>query len=251
MTPNDARAEEDQGIEGRRVDLPSEAVGFAAPPSHVRARLVPVGPHTALIVLTDPGKTAAVARWLEQYRPALIRIAPGIAPKRLTAEFTELPDAWGSLLSSVNVKSLDLLPSGTATLFLEDTRDRIENFLESLAVGRAVLSIRKPVKDWSKVRLTPRQMEVVAHAVALGYYELPHRIHLRGIAKKMGLGVGSTSELLRRGEAQIVKGYFDSLEGSRWDAAAPDKELEAAESEARVTLRRRQGMVDNDVEAAA
>jgi hypothetical protein len=44
----------------------------------------------------------------------------------------------------------------------------------------------------------------------MGYYEIPHRIDLRALAKATGVSLGSVSELLRRAEGAILTHYVDS-----------------------------------------
>jgi hypothetical protein len=92
--------------------------------------------------LTLPGRSASVARWLERYGPVAIRIAPGVASRLLRAEFEKLPSPWARLLSSVTVHSLDLAPSGTATLFVKDSSRKIDDFARSLGSHRSVVAIR-------------------------------------------------------------------------------------------------------------
>jgi hypothetical protein len=46
--------------------------------------------------------------------------------------------------------------------------------------------------------------------VQMGYYDIPHRLDLRQLAKQTGISLGSLSELLRRAEAAILTHYVDS-----------------------------------------
>ncbi|MFA5944017.1 MAG: helix-turn-helix domain-containing protein, partial [Candidatus Thermoplasmatota archaeon] len=70
--------------------------------------------------------------------------------------------------------------------------------------------------------ISRRQFEALSTAVAMGYYEIPHRIDLRALAKTTGVSLGSISELLRRAEATILTHYVDSnLMG--WPLAEEDE----------------------------
>jgi hypothetical protein len=204
-----------------RVDLPCTVAGFSAPPCHVHLKFVSIGGRKALLALTDPGKPAAVEDWLAQYGPSAVHIAPGLTPKFLQADFVKLPDAWARLLSSVHVRHLELSPDGTASLFIEGPIDQIEDFVKAIKLGRPVARSRKTVPGSDRVKLSHRQLQALSNAVALGYFEIPHRLDLRALAKKMGMSHGALSELLRRAEALVITGYIDSLTESHWDGPLP------------------------------
>jgi hypothetical protein len=204
-----------------RVDLPCAMAGFSPPPCHVHLKFVSIGGRKALLALTDPGKPAAVQRWLDQYGPATVHVAPGLTPKFLQAEFVKLPDAWARLLSAVHVRHLELSPDGTASLFIEGPIDQIERFVKAIKLGRPVARSRRTVPGSDRVKLTHRQLEALSNAVALGYFEIPHKLDLRALAEKMGMSHGALSELLRRAEALVITGYIDSLTESRWDEPLP------------------------------
>ncbi|HEX9815429.1 MAG TPA: helix-turn-helix domain-containing protein [Candidatus Thermoplasmatota archaeon] len=169
-----------------------------------------------LLVLSGPGMPAKVARWLEPFGPTEINIAPGIAPRLLRAKFDVLPPIWQAMLSNVTVHYVDLTPEGSASIFVGDSLDKVERFVKILRVESPGVRARQSLPGPARVKLTSRQLEVLALAVALGYYETPHKISLRAMAKKLGLSVGATSELLRRGESLIVTNYVDALTASDW-----------------------------------
>jgi hypothetical protein len=204
-----------------RVDLPCTMVGFSAPPCHVHLKFVSIGGRKALLALTDPGKPAAIQSWLDQYGPSAVHVAPGLAPKFLQADFVKLPGAWAQLLSAVHVRHLELSPDGTASLFIEGPIDQIERFVKAIKLGRPVARSRKTVPGSDRVKLTHRQLDALSKAVASGYFEIPHKLDLRQLAKKMGMSHGALSELLRRAEALVITGYIDSLAESLWDGPLP------------------------------
>ncbi len=159
---------------------------------------------------------AKVARWLMPFGPTEINIAPGIAPRVLRAKFNVLPPLWKDMLARVTVHYVDLTPEGTASIFVADSGDKVDHFVQMLRGESSVVRARQSLQGPARVELTARQLEVLALAVALGYYETPHKVSLRGLAKKLALSVGATSELLRRGESLIITNYVDALTASNW-----------------------------------
>lgn len=203
-------------VMARRIDLPASDLGFATPPVAVSISFFPLPRGWSLVAMSPPAKPPAVARWLEPYGPRLITIAPGLSPKILRATFDTLPPAWQQVLDAVIVRYLEIKPDGSASLFIEDTPDKVESFVAAIHSAVPEARSRKTLSGEGPVRLTARQVEVMALAVALGYYEIPHKITLRTLAKKVALSVGAASELLRRGEALIISNYMDSLSQSVW-----------------------------------
>lgn len=206
-------------VVARRVDLPCSMVGFSPPPCNVHLTFLPVGDRWTLVALSAPGKPAQVARWLQQYSPSAINLAPGLAPKLLRAHFDALPGQWGDVLAAVLVIFIELTPEGSASIFIEDSEARVERFVDSVQVDVQVRQ-RVTQSGTERVKLTARQLEVLALAVALGYYETPHKLNLRLLAEKLGISVAAVSELLRRGESLIITNYVDSLSKSQWDGGA-------------------------------
>ena len=204
-------------IVARRVDLPGALLGFTpAPPCQVHLKFLPSGDRWTLLGLVPPGMPPRVAEWLQAFRPSVINIAPGITPRILRAQFDELPAAWLQLVSTVIVHSLELTPEGSASVFVEDSPAKVAAFIATIPDSRLQVRERKSQSSPERVKLTARQLEVMSLAVALGYYETPHKLNLRLLAQKLGLSVGAVSELLRRGESLIVTNYIDSLSESEW-----------------------------------
>ncbi len=61
-----------------------------------------------------------------------------------------------------------------------------------------------------KRQITSRQEDLMRIAFDLGYFEFPKRINLQGLSLKLGISIGTLSEILRRGEKNILSKYFDS-----------------------------------------
>ena len=61
-----------------------------------------------------------------------------------------------------------------------------------------------------KRQITSRQEDIMRIAYDLGYFEFPKRINLEGLSTRLGVSIGTLSEILRRGEKNILSKYFDS-----------------------------------------
>ena len=207
-----------------RVDLPCDQAGFGTPPFDMRLVVLPSEPHGGgwtLLAHSAPGKSATLARWLARHVPVTdVLIAPGLAPKVFRAAMAVLPPAWSAVASRVKVHNLVLAADGHAVWFVEGTRDEVWALAEHLeatqegdgAPGAIRTGIRcRAVRGWGReATLSRRQSEALCTAVAMGYYEIPHRIDLRALAKASGVSLGSVSELLRRAEGAIITHYVDS-----------------------------------------
>lgn len=58
--------------------------------------------------------------------------------------------------------------------------------------------------------LTKRQEEVLRLAVKEGYYEMPKRIYLSGLAKKMKVRPSTLGEILKRAERTVIEDYLEN-----------------------------------------
>ncbi|HYK92482.1 MAG TPA: helix-turn-helix domain-containing protein [Thermoplasmata archaeon] len=81
--------------------------------------------------------------------------------------------------------------------FLADLQKRVP---EVTVVATGVHSLRSPEGP-----LTRRQAEVYRQAVIDGYYELPRRISMSDLAKKLGCSKSTLFEVLRRAERKMMR----------------------------------------------
>ncbi len=204
-----------------RVDLPCEQTGFACPPPfdvHIKfLPNAPPGQGWTLLAHAAAGAPDALARWLaKDPRIAEVRVGPGLAPKLLRATVRALPPLWEAAASFVKVHHLDLAADGSAAWFIEGDRQRVAAFVQDLErrqrVPLAATEVRcRPVHERDdKAPISRRQFEVLSMAVAMGYYDIPHRLDLRALAARAGISLGSLSELLRRAEAAVLTHYVDA-----------------------------------------
>jgi len=59
-----------------------------------------------------------------------------------------------------------------------------------------------------KREVTARQEEILRIALDLGYFEFPKRLRLEDLAEKLNITPGTLSEILRRGEKNILSEHF-------------------------------------------
>lgn len=208
-----------------RIDLPCEQTGFTTPPFDVHLKFLPSpadGAGWTLLAHAAAGKPDILARWLGQH-PGIdkVRVAPGLAPKLFRASTEVLPPAWADVASFAKVHHLDLAADGHAAWFIEGVRDQVWALVQHLEATKAPVAagpssgarpaVRcRPVPGDGRATLSRRQFEALSTAVAMGYYEIPHRIDLRTLAAATGVSLGSVSELLRRAEGAILTHYVDA-----------------------------------------
>lgn len=204
-----------------RIDMPVEQAGFPAPPCPVQVKFLP-SPQAggwALLANVRPGDARDVAAWLgRQDGFQDVCIGPGIAPRLVRARAAVLPAPWPTVATLAAVHHLDLRAQ-SASWFVEGDRDDIAallRLLRSTASSDGAGPVARPIRCRSiqlpgrPAAITRRQQEALSAAVALGYYEIPHRIDLRGLAKRTGVSLGSFAELLRRAESTVLSHHVDS-----------------------------------------
>lgn len=190
-----------------RYDLPCTALGLGPPPSPVQLRFLGDAAACTILAFVPAGCAQAGARWLEDQTGAPATYAPGLAPRKITSTLAPPPPEW-SWLDPAVVLQVDLIPSGTATLFVLGANNPLVHLTqpaEPLAWRHRPAALHK-----GECILTGKQREVLRVAVALGYYDIPHRIDLRDLGKTMGLSLAAVSQLLRRAQARIVRGHMDA-----------------------------------------
>jgi len=79
--------------------------------------------------------------------------------------------------------------------------------LERRKVNYSILEMSHHMQ---KKQITSRQEDLVRIAFDLGYFEYPKRINLEELSAKLGISIGTLSEILRRGARHILSKYLDS-----------------------------------------
>ena len=57
-------------------------------------------------------------------------------------------------------------------------------------------------------RLTARQRTIIQTALEEGFYDYPKKVNLKELAKEFNVSISTVSEIIRRGERNILKHYF-------------------------------------------
>ena len=87
---------------------------------------------------------------------------------------------------------------------------RLKALCRRLDRNRVNYSIIGMSRHMQKKHITSRQEDLVRIAFDLGYFEYPKRLNLEELSAKLGISIGTLSEILRRGEKHILSKYFDS-----------------------------------------
>ena len=74
----------------------------------------------------------------------------------------------------------------------------------SLGASIRIASVRPSALPGRGLELTPLQERALRTAVDMGYYELPHRVGLKDLARRLGLPVSTVAYNLRRAESAVI-----------------------------------------------
>jgi predicted DNA binding protein len=169
---------------------------------------------------------------------SLVEIDPGPDdPEAVVADLRETPyvvnveaivPRKGRILATIQVRDCHACQAlSESDCFLTDARATADGGLEwhVLAPKRpSVTALLQTLKDrridadlvairsaGAQGELTDRQQRVLDIAYRLGYYELPKKVNLSDLARKLGVSKSTLSEMLRIGEAKILHSYFHGL----------------------------------------
>lgn len=91
----------------------------------------------------------------------------------------------------------------------ESVRDLVEHLPDSVGFSVRELGEYRPTGERIASKLTERQTEVLATAVAMGYYENPRRSTCRDLAEELGCAAGTAAEHLRVIESKVLPAIPD------------------------------------------
>jgi hypothetical protein len=77
--------------------------------------------------------------------------------------------------------------------------------IQEQAPGASLESIRRESTITPTGTLTARQADLLRQAIAAGYFDVPRKITLMGLAKRLGLAASSLSEALAIGEKKLIE----------------------------------------------
>lgn len=193
--------------QARRIDLACTVAGFDAPPVALQIKMISGIQTWHALILAPAGKTAAAGDWLLQHCDAQFGQPSDVGERVLRAKIPVLPHTWEILFKSADVHHIDISPHGMAAIFLDASNQQVRELLDALHIDQEVTRTR--LNLGGPPELTKQQGHVFAAAIALGYYDIPHNINLRMLAKHLGTSLGTTAEVLRRAESAIMKNYAD------------------------------------------
>lgn len=187
-----------------RIDCPVQAMDLSPPPCDVQCWPV----DDDLDVVTLPGRLDRVMAWLQEETGARTTGGRGIAASAGVARSLQPPRGWRRLAAAVDVDRMRFSSAGTATLFVSGAMADVESATAGLDAPPETVKWRPAMTGRAPILSRPQQ-EAMQLAVALGYYDTPRRIRLRGLAARLGMSHSALSETLRRGERLVVTAFCD------------------------------------------
>jgi len=101
-----------------------------------------------------------------------------------------------------------LSPDGSSKLvILVSGRRSLAKLMDRLAERDVEVKVLKVTRMIQGAPVTARQLRVLKVAIERGYYDYPRRIRQRELAAACGMSSSALSELLRRAERNVIKGY--------------------------------------------
>lgn len=85
----------------------------------------------------------------------------------------------------------------------------LKSLCRRLDRNKVEYTILEKTHHMQKRQITSRQEQLVRIAFDLGYFEFPKRVRLEQLSERLGISTGTLSEILRRGEKNILSRYFE------------------------------------------
>lgn len=134
------------------------------------------------------------------------------------------------LLLSAREAGLPLRPpidiaDGIASVWATGSPERLSTFADQLEAFGMSFEVERVTPEVDPASLlTERQRDVVAEAVARGYYDTPRRCTLTELAEALGIAQSTASETLHRAEGAIVRAFVEELPGLDVGTGQPGRE---------------------------
>ena len=134
------------------------------------------------------------------------------------------------LLLSAREAGLPLRPpidirDGVASVWATGAPERLSSFADQLEAFGMSFEVERVTPEVDPASLlTERQREVVAEAVARGYYDTPRECTLTELADALGIAQSTASETLHRAEGAIVRAFVEEFPGLDAGAGQPNAE---------------------------
>lgn len=115
--------------------------------------------------------------------------------------------------SSLPVEFPVVARNGWFAFDLTGTRSELDDLRTVLESGPASYELQSVVSTaGSESLVTDRQRELLETAIQSGYYEVPRECTLAELAETVGIDKSTASEILRRGEATVLKWFLTGPE---------------------------------------
>ena len=117
-------------------------------------------------------------------------------------------DPWlliSLIKSEVILKMPVLVKNGIASWEILAPHEKISKFNDLLKEKNIKFQLKSIGKYKEEPQLTVRQTEVLDQAVKMGYYEIPRKITLTALAKKLNIAKSTLSGILRRIDKKLVR----------------------------------------------
>ncbi|GAB7018454.1 helix-turn-helix domain-containing protein [Halostagnicola bangensis] len=111
-------------------------------------------------------------------------------------------------LSAQTIEFPIAVQNGWYEFDLTGTREELDRFQEVLESSPLSYELRSLVgAQETDELLTDRQREVLETAIREGYFEIPRECTLSELADSLGIDKSTASNILRRGQARIIKSF--------------------------------------------
>lgn len=168
--------------------------------------------------LTDiPG---AVARATSSHRSVLEYERVAVSDDRVLSKYTTTDVALYEFVEEVSLppEFPIVVRNGCYEFDLTSTRKDFERFRTALTDSGQTYELLSIVgADRGQRLLTDRQRELLEIAVQQGYFEVPRDCTLAELAEGIGIDKSTASEVLRRGEARLLKWFLTGSNRERID----------------------------------
>ncbi len=185
-----------------RLEMPAAALGLQPPPHYTELSLARHRRGWTLRALAGKAQAEEVARWLRSLGAADVQPVAGKEPV-VKATLERLTDPLELAADIVDIERVGLGSDGSAFVLARAPRARFEELI------RHFEAVRLP--ENAVPELTARQAELLQYCKDHGYYAIPRRVTLRGLAKELGISPTALSLALRRAEARILSAYVERL----------------------------------------
>lgn len=188
------------------ITIPCEQVGFTPPGIDLHVKLIRSNDSYWLTTLADGDKQLTINKWLSAYKPERVIIDEGISPKKQVFIFKAIPEKWKLLIDELDLAYIHF-NNDKCTIHTNNELNEIKDFIYKL---------NDEVLVSNECKLTSKQVFAIHTASKMGYYMVPKKTSLHEIAKVMNTTPAAVSELLRRGEQNIIETHINNYVNNKW-----------------------------------